>query len=38
MNIAKKMIINLTHNVELAKDTVLGPDVHHCKPNTARYT
>lgn len=38
MNIAKKIVINLTHNVELAKDTVLGLDIHYCKPYTARYT
>jgi hypothetical protein len=37
-NAAEKMVIKLTHNVELANDTVLGFDFHYCKANTAKFT
>ncbi len=37
-NGAEKMVIKLTHNVELANDTVLGFDFHYCQANTAKFS
>ena len=38
MKLAEKIVLTPIHNVELAKDTVLGSDFHYCKPTKARLT